>query len=193
METYLMEAFEKLKMDKDVKDHCKRVMHLSVAMAGKCIEESCLELVNIDNLEVAALYHDVGKMYIPKEILNKPGPLSDEEMSMMKLHVKYSGWHAASQGIPSSVIKIILHHHETCNGKGYPFAISDSQLSIEAKILRVADVYDALTSNRPYRPAHSQSDALDIILKNRDEYDMRIVGILLNILNAEKVDVERSA
>ena len=189
----LIEEFELLPLQEDVKEHSRRVKTIALLIANNLmdIEEGCL--VNLKNLEVAALYHDVGKMYIPKEILNKPGKLTPNEMARMKLHVKLSGKYAEKRGISSEIIKIILHHHEACNGKGYPFGLKKESLSIESKILRVADNYDAMTSDRPYRDALSQNEALDIILAKHEEYDMLVLRMLFEVLGLRNVKEEKSA
>lgn len=189
----LIEEFELLPLQKDVKEHSKRVSTLALAIANNLIDTEREHLVNQKCLEVAALYHDIGKMYIPKDILNKPAKLTLTEMSTMKLHVKLSGHYASKRGMPSDIIKIILHHHETCNGKGYPFGLKKESLSLESRILRVADNYDAMTSDRPYRDALSQNEALDIILNNHEEYDMLVLRMLFEVLGLRNVKEEKSA
>lgn len=189
----LIEEFELLPLQEDVKEHSRRVKTIALLIANNLMDIEDGYLVNLKSLEVAALYHDVGKMYIPKEILNKPGKLTPREMNTMKLHVKLSGHYVSKRGIPSDIIKIILHHHETCNGKGYPFGLKRESLSIESKILRVADNYDAMTSDRPYRDALSQNEALDIILANHEEYDMLVLRMLFEVLGLRNVKEEKSA
>ena len=193
METILIEEFEKLNIQEDVKTHSRRVEALSLEIANRLIDIGYKEPINLSNLKLAARYHDVGKKDIPKKILNKPGELTNEEMHIMKQHVKLSGKYAADRGFPSPVIKIILHHHESCNGNGYPFGLLSHALSIESKILRVADIYDALTSDRPYRKAFNQNDALDIILEAHEEYDMNILRVLFEILGVRNMDTVRIA
>ncbi|MBN2794463.1 MAG: HD domain-containing protein [Clostridia bacterium] len=189
-EQQLIQEFEDLDIQEDVKEHSKRVMTLSGLIALNLQKN---QDINLSSLRIAALYHDVGKMYIPKTILNKPGRLTDQEMNTMKLHVKFSGKYVADRGLPSKIVKIILHHHETCNGTGYPFGLSGEVLNVESKILRVADIYDALTSDRPYRDAHTQREALNIILERLEEYDERILKALFEVLGLEAVDVEKIA
>jgi len=193
MEMVLIEEFEALDIQEDVRSHSLRVMELSVQVAKQMISSGYEEEINVNALRVAALYHDVGKMDVSKFILNKPGKLCDHELKKMQQHVKYSGKYASERGFPSNIIKIILHHHENCSGTGYPFGLTGSHLSIESKILRAADIYDALTSDRPYRKAFSQNDTLDIILKDHKEYDMNVLRTLLEVLGVNNIEKERIA
>lgn len=193
MEKKLIEEFDKLPIQEDVKRHSNRVMELSLQIANKLIETGYDELINMSDLKVAAQYHDVGKKDVSKFILNKPGKLLDHEYQQMQMHVKYSGRYASDRGFSSNIIKIILHHHETCNGKGYPFGLKSDALSIETKILRVADVYDALTNDRPYREAYNQNDALDLILRDHEEYDIEILKVLFEVLGIRNIDSEQIA
>ncbi len=193
MEKQLIEEFEQLNIQEDVKNHSRRVEALSLKIANRLIDDGYKGAINLGDLKIAARYHDIGKKDIPKKILNKPDKLTVEEMVIMKQHVKFSGKYAADRGFPSPVIKIILHHHESCNGNGYPFGLKSDALSIESKILKVSDIYDALTSDRPYRKAFNQNDALDIILSAHEEYDIDILRVLFEILGARNVESVRSA
>lgn len=189
----LIEEFELLPLQEDVKEHSLRVEELALLIANKMMDTEDGYYINLINLKVGARYHDVGKMYIPEEILNKPGKLTPEEMLIMQTHVKWSGKYAQERGISSEIIKIILHHHESCNGKGYPFGLKKEALSIESRILRVADNYDAMTSDRPYREAWSQNEALEIILSNHEEYDMLVLRMLFEVLGLRNIKEEKSA
>lgn len=183
-------AYEKLNLQEDVHSHSLRVVELSEQIANRLITLGYKEKINISSLKIAARHHDIGKKDIPNKILNKPDVLTDEEMKVMKLHVKYSGKYASERGFPRDVIKIILHHHENCLGTGYPFGLKSDQLSIESKILRAADIYDALTNDRPYRKAFSQNVALDIILEKHEEYDIDVLKALFEVLGVRNVDAD---
>jgi HD-GYP domain-containing protein (c-di-GMP phosphodiesterase class II) len=117
------------------------------------------------SLRRAALLHDVGKLGISNSILDKPAKLTDDEFSSIKMHPVYSG--EILFGIPSfqDIAEVGLNHHEKLNGKGYPHGIKGSQISLATRIVTVADVFDALTADRPYRAAMPVSQALSIMTK----------------------------
>jgi HD-GYP domain-containing protein (c-di-GMP phosphodiesterase class II) len=117
------------------------------------------------NLALASLLHDIGKVFVPKEILNKPGKLSEHEFSIMSTHSAkgYEYLREKSQ-IPVASYVGILHHHEKYNGSGYPLRFQGEKISLFGRIISVADVYDALTSDRPYRKALIPSEAIEFIM-----------------------------
>jgi len=128
--------------------HSVAVCVLMVALA----RELGLNEEQIRQAGLAGLYHDVGKMAIPDEILNKPGALSDEEHIVMRKHAEFG--HAIlsrSKQIDDVCLDVCLHHHEKMDGTGYPHKMKGSEISIFAKMGAVCDVYDAITSNRPYK------------------------------------------
>ena len=114
-------------------------------------------------LNQAAMLHDIGKIGIPDSVLNKPGRLSDEEFAIIKEHPARG--HRIIQNARSLQREIpgVLHHHERLDGSGYPDGLSGKAIPMDARIIAVADVFDALTSNRPYRHAWSVERALEII------------------------------
>jgi HD-GYP domain-containing protein (c-di-GMP phosphodiesterase class II) len=116
---------------------------------------------------IGALLHDIGKMLVPKEILNKPGPLTNEEFAIMKKHPVYSYELVKSQSSFGSLIeKVVLLHHEKYTGKGYPFGIRGEQIGEVAQILSLSDVFDAITSERSYKLARPYWFALNEIKKD---------------------------
>jgi HD-GYP domain-containing protein (c-di-GMP phosphodiesterase class II) len=117
------------------------------------------------SLRRAALLHDVGKLGISNSILDKPAKLTDDEFASIKMHPVYSG--EILFGIPSfqDIAEVGLNHHEKLNGKGYPHGIKGSQISLATRIVTVADVFDALTADRPYRAAMPVTQALSIMAK----------------------------
>lgn len=121
-------------------------------------------------LSQAALFHDVGKCFIPGEVLNKPGKLSNEEFNVIKSH-PYKGWEMLKKqpGIQDLVLEGALCHHEKHNGKGYPQGISGGLITEFARIIAVADVYDALTSDRVYKRAILPNKALSLMFSMRGE------------------------
>ena len=119
----------------------------------------------LNELGMGALVHDIGKVFIDKEIINKPGKLTIEEFTEIKKH-SYMGYDYLNlnSNIPKSVKYAVLMHHEKFNGSGYPSGLSGNAIHLFGRIICVADVYDALTSDRPYRPALLPSDAVEYIM-----------------------------
>lgn len=154
------------------KEHSKKVTKLAVAI-GKKLN---LSAIKIKNLKIAGLLENIGEIFVPDSIINKPEKLTDSEFNLIKDHAKYSYNHLKKNGINQSICGIVLQHHETNNGSGYPNQLTGPEILIEAKILRVADTVEAMISNRPHRSAKT----LDITLhKIRDKakkyYDSDIV------------------
>lgn len=159
--------------------HEKKVVNLAVAIGN----HMKLDKTTIDGLRVASTLHDVGKMYIPAEILSKPGKLTDLEFSMIKVHPRYSYEVLSQIKFPWPVADIALQHHERINGSGYPEGLKDGDILLEAKILAVADVVEAMASHRPYRPALEISEAIDEITKNKGIlYDKDVVEAVLAVI-----------
>jgi len=125
------------------------------------------------DIGVAGLLHDLGKSKVPPEILNKPGKLTEEEFEVMKKHSFYSySILKNNKGIKDSVKLAVLQHHEKINGKGYPMGLTSGQICKFAKILTVVDIYDALVTERPYKAAFSQRDAVEMLMAMTYELDM---------------------
>jgi putative nucleotidyltransferase with HDIG domain len=116
----------------------------------------------IIKIRTAAMVHDVGKIYTPREVLNNPGRLSEREYAIVKLHVRDGADMLADVGDPE-IAEIVRHHHEQVDGKGYPDGLAGLDIPLGARIIAVADTFDAITSTRPYRPAATHKRALDII------------------------------
>lgn len=135
-------------------------------------------------IEAAALLHDTGKLAIPEYILNKPGPLTTAEFEKMKDHAAVGANILQSIAFPYPVAPIVRHHHENWNGRGYPDGLSGQEIPLGARILSVVDCYDALTSDRPYRPRMSRQQAEQILLDRRGSmYDPWVVDGFLQILD----------
>jgi PAS domain S-box-containing protein/putative nucleotidyltransferase with HDIG domain len=139
--------------------HQQRVTLLAVAIA----QELGLAKDRIDILRTAGILHDIGKISIPAEILSKPGKLNDAEYNLMKMHPQ-SGYDIVKTiELPYEVAQVILQHHERLNGSGYPKGITGEDILYESRILAVADVVEAMSSHRPYRPALGIDAALEEI------------------------------
>lgn len=146
----------------------------------------------IAGVRLAALLHDIGKISVPDEILNKPGQLTDAELSVIRDHAQVGYDLLKEIEFPWSVAQIVLQHHERINGSGYPFGLSGKDILPETKILSVADVIDAMTSPRPYRQSFSLDKALNEISHNRGIlYDFNVVYACLAIFNEKGFKFER--
>lgn len=129
-----------------------------------------LSEIELQELAAGAFLHDIGKMKVPKEILNKPGKLERPELEVMRRHT-YLGYVQIKQSldIPDKIARIALDHQEKFNGSGYPNGLSGKEISFYAQITSIADVYDALVSERVYKKAMHPHDALEIILKEENK------------------------
>ena len=120
----------------------------------------------VEDLAHAGFLHDLGKIKIPDEILHKPGRLTDEEMDVMRDHVKYGIETLEETGIAPSLIRTVSEHHERLDGLGYPFGKKAEEISREGRMIAIVDVYDALTADRVYKPGMPSQKALQILLKD---------------------------
>ncbi len=126
-------------------------------------------------LTLGAILHDIGKIKIPCEILNKPGPLSKSELTMIKLHPLEGEEMLRNAGVLPNILSIVRHHHERWGGKGYPDGLRGPEIRLEAQIIAVADVYDALTADRPYRKALPPYHALEMIFTTENDFNPRVI------------------
>jgi putative nucleotidyltransferase with HDIG domain len=159
--------------DQVTHDHIRRVQEQAVQLA-RALRVS--DEAEIEAIKAAALLHDVGKLAIPEHILNKPGRLTPSEYDIMKRHAPIGADILSVIEFPYPVVPIVRHHHENWDGSGYPDRLSGEQIPIGARILSVVDCFDALTSDRPYRPRLDDSDALQILADRRGTmYDPHVV------------------
>jgi putative methionine-R-sulfoxide reductase with GAF domain len=169
--------------DQVTHDHIRRVQDRSVRLARK------LEVADegvIQAIKAASLLHDVGKLAIPEHILNKPGRLSESEFEIMKRHAAVGGDILSVIGFPYPVAPIVRHHHENWDGSGYPDGIAGEAIPIGARILMVVDCFDALTSDRPYRPRIDDRAALQVLSERGGTmYDPRVVAAFLELYEEE--------
>ena len=145
--------------------HCERLSFISLALGMA---------LHLDRTSLMALYrggflHDVGKIGIPDAILFKPGRLTAEEWIVMRSHTVRGEDICRHMRALSPVLPIIRHHHERWDGSGYPDGLRGKQIPLLARVLQIADIYDALTSPRPYKRAYSVKEALRIIAKETDQ------------------------
>lgn len=159
--------------------HQKRVSKLAVAIAG----ELGLDSKTIEGIRTAAVIHDIGKINIPASILSKPGRLSDIEYEMIKTHSQIGYEMIRQIEFPTPIAEIILQHHERLNGSGYPRRLKGKDTMFEAKILAVADVVEAMSSYRPYRPPLGFGAAIEEIKKYKGKlYDPQIVDTCVKVI-----------
>ena len=112
---------------------------------------------------VAGLLHDLGKLAIPKKILDKPGMLEPFEVEQIRTHTYYTHRLLTEAGFPTRMVEWAAHHHERLDGKGYPFALAEKEIDVGARLMTIADIFAALTEDRPYRLAMSPSEAMELI------------------------------
>lgn len=158
-----LEATVKIR-DPYTADHQRRVAYLAHAIA----QEIGLSENTVKAIELAGIIHDIGKISIPAEILNKSGKLSPKEFSLIKDHSQIGCKILRDAGLPFCLItQMVLQHHERLNGSGYPQGLKLGSIILEAAILAVADVVEAMSSHRPYRPSLGIDAALSEIKGNK--------------------------
>ncbi len=162
--------------DKETEGHSRRVTEMTISVARKM----AMKNEDLAHVRRGALLHDIGKMGIPDGILLKPGKLTDEEWEIMRRHPSY----AYEMLLPIAYLRPALDipccHHEKWDGSGYPRGLKAEQIPLAARIFAVVDVYDALTSDRPYRPGWTKEQALKHIREQRGRhFDPRVVEIFL--------------
>lgn len=182
--TLYLSTIETLAMAIDAKDqvthgHIRRVQAYATGLA-KALGVN--DATTIHAVEAASLLHDMGKLAIPEHILNKPGKLTASEFEKMKLHAAIGADILSAIHFPYPVVPIVRHHHENWDGSGYPDRIAGTDIPIGARILSVVDCFDALTSDRPYRPALSDADAIKILMERRGNmYDPLVVDTFVRV------------
>lgn len=152
--------------------HQRRVRQLACEIGRRCgLSEEA-----ISNLSYGALIHDIGKIKIASDILNKPGKITNLEYQILQTHAEYSYSIVREMDLPNEILTMIHQHHERLDGSGYPNQLAGDQIILESRILAVADVVEAMTSHRPYRPALGIDAALAEIESGRGvKYDAAIV------------------
>ena len=174
--------------DSNTSEHSFRVSEYSVAIAKRLqySKEKC------ENLRQMALLHDIGKIGIPDAILNKPGRLTDEEYAVMKTHVTRGGEILKDFTMIDNVSVGALYHHERYDGSGYCVGLKGEEIPLDARIIGIADAFDAMTANRVYR---KQLD-IDFVIGelkrcSGTQFDPKLVDILLSLIEDGTIDVEK--
>jgi diguanylate cyclase (GGDEF)-like protein/putative nucleotidyltransferase with HDIG domain len=190
-----LSTIETLAMAIDAKDqvthgHIRRVQSHATSLA---LEVGVRDEKLLKAIEAAALLHDMGKLAVPEYILNKPGKLTEAEFEKMKLHASVGADILSAIDFPYPVVPIVRHHHENWDGTGYPSGIKGTDIPIGARILSVVDCFDALTSDRPYRPRLSDEEALAILAERRGSmYDPLIVDTFTRVHSAAQKELPRN-
>jgi energy-coupling factor transport system substrate-specific component len=173
--------------DERTSEHSKRVAEYSVLIAkelGKSDEEC-------EILRKTALLHDIGKIGIPDSVLNKPGKLTEEEYEIMKSHVEKGAEILKDFTLIDHVWEGALYHHERYDGKGYTHGLKGEDIPLNARIIGIADAFDAMTANRVYRKKLDFSVVLEELKKGRGtQFDSHLVDILLDLIETDKINVE---
>ncbi len=158
--------------------HQQRVAELATAIAREigCGDEQ------VNQIRMAATIHDIGKIYVPSDILSKPGKITDNEFNLIKSHAQGGYDIVKSMDFPCSIAQSILQHHELLDGSGYPNNLKGEEICLEARILSVSDVVEAMSSHRPYRPALGIDKALGEISQNKGKlYDPDVVDACVRL------------
>ncbi len=163
--------------------HQERVAQLARAIG----EELKLSETRLSGLEIAGLLHDVGKINIPAEVLNKPGRLTEIEFQLIKSHSQAGFEILESVDFQWPVAEIVYQHHERLDGSGYPRGLKDGEILLESRILAVADTVEAVASHRPYRHALGMDKALNIVREGKGQlYDSEIVEICIKVIKGKE-------
>ncbi|MGC2662174.1 MAG: HD domain-containing phosphohydrolase [Bryobacteraceae bacterium] len=181
--------------DPAVGSHCQRLALMATAM-GLTLN---LPQDQILTLQRGGYLHDIGKVAIPDRILLKAGPLSPQEWEVMRSHAERGEHICSSMRSLASVLPIIRHHHERWDGSGYPDGLRGEEIPLLARILQLADIYDALTAERPYKPAYSAEEAMGILKHEalrgwRDPFLVETFSDVLPLFRAQSpLDVSSSS
>ena len=166
--------------DLETAGHTERVVRYATALG----ETFGLNALQLEALRQGAYLHDLGKLAVPDAILLKPGKLDPEEWKIMKTHVE-RGFHLASKipGLTQGALNVIRHHHERWDGTGYPDGLKSDTIPLEARFFAVCDVYDALVSERPYKRAWTQAEALaQLRMDSGKHFDPTVIEAFMDTL-----------
>ena len=189
----LKETIQGIAMTVEARDpytagHQKNVARIATAVA----KDMALPEEQIEGIHLAGLIHDIGKIYVPGEILNRPGRLTNEEFALIKTHVGVGYDIVKNIEFPWPIAQTILQHHERMDGSGYPSKIHGGEIILEARIMSVADVIEAMATHRPYRVALPLEKALEEISQNKNVlYDPDVVDTCLNLFQEKGFSLEK--
>ena len=159
--------------------HSERV----AAISSKIAKKLGVAKKEVEQIELAAQFHDIGKIGVPDNILLKPGKLTEMEFNVIKEHPGIGTNILSNIEFLKDTLPIILHHHENYDGRGYPYGISGTEIPVGSRIISIADTYDAMTSDRPYRKALSHEEAIrEIVRCKGTQLDAEIIETALDVL-----------
>lgn len=186
LQTEARNTFERISQLLDARDHYTAVHSMEVAeLAVKVGLEMGLSQREIEHIDIAARVHDIGKVAVPDAILLKPGELDEDEWVKMREHPVISAELIAGIEIYSPVAKAVRHEHERWNGTGYPDGLKGEDIPLLARVIAAADIYNALTTDRPYRKAFSKKETLRMISGMAEiELDPIVAAALLRVIDA---------
>lgn len=169
--------------DPYTEDHSQKVADLCMAI----VSHNAISFAAEDRVRIryGALLHDVGKLAIAETILNKPTQLTAAEVVMMRAHTTLGYDLIKSLELAPMIGEVVLYHHENYDGSGYPAGLKGEEIPLAARIVRIADTYDALTSNRPYRRAYSHTEALEIMHASRQYFDPFLFKVFLQVITSK--------
>jgi len=170
--------------DPYTRGHCDRVADYAERLARAAGVEEPL----ITCIRHGSILHDCGKIGVPEEVLNFPGKLTPEEFEIIKQHPDWGTQVAREANLPEAVVNVILYHHERGDGSGYPAGLSGKAIPLEARIAAIADVFDALTSDRPYRKGNTIGDATAILNGLAGLLDTELLEIFKRTVISELTD-----
>jgi putative nucleotidyltransferase with HDIG domain len=173
--------------DMYTRGHTDRVTHVAETIA----RELGWGDDEIKWLKIGGTLHDIGKIGIPDNILNKPGPLNQEEVNVMKQHPQMGA--KMLDGIPflEPILPYVLYHHERWDGRGYPHGLKGTDIPIEGRLLAIADTVDAILSDRPYRRANIPEKVIDELMEFRGvQFDPDLVDAFVGLWRAGKIDLQ---
>jgi len=169
--------------DPYTKGHCDRVADYAQRIAA----DLPMNVETLKEIRYGSWLHDCGKVGVPEEILNFPGPLNAQQYSLVKNHSQWGAEVALQARLAPAVVNIIRHHHERYDGKGYPWALAGEAIPVEARIVSIADVFDAMTSDRPYQRKLSFGGAMEMLERLRGtSLDPELTGAFLDILRRDE-------
>ena len=190
LQTEARNTFERISQLLDARDHYTAVHSMEVAeLASKIGLEMGLNRREIEQINIAARVHDIGKIAVPDSILLKPGPLDEDEWVKMREHPVISAELIAGIEIYSPVAKAVRHEHERWNGTGYPDGLKEEEIPFISRVIAAADIYNALTTDRPYRKAFSKEVTIRMINEMIEiELDPDVAAALLRVIHEMPVE-----
>lgn len=164
--------------------HCVNVMTFTIGLLSAM---GVKDQQVLKEAGIGALLHDVGKAKVPLEVLNKPGPLTQDEWKIMKQHPNFGFEMLAESPVPDRGKEIVVQHHEKINGIGYPYGLRGDKIPIVSQVVSICDAYDAMTTNRVYQKAKTPMAAFKIITEEmRGHFDPKLVEAFIRMLNLKK-------